>query len=301
MFGEQGTAKTTLLRLLVTLIDPSPAPTRTAPRDLGGWAVTASASWLVGIDNMSSISEWLSDAMCRAVTGDAVTGRALYTDSDVAVIAFRRLLAITSIDAGALRGDLGDRLLPIELERIAPTQRRTDAEIVEAFSDAAPGILGVLLDRLSRVLGRLPSISPADLPRMADFAVVLAALDQVTGWSTVADYAATASDIAETVIDSDPFASAVRDFAVRRGDWSGTAGDLLFALRPERPPRGWPGTPKAVGGALRRATPALRSVGVHVEQGDREGRERKRIVRLRYLDDDADDADESDRPQRSGR
>ena len=38
VFGEQGTAKTTLMRTLAMLIDPSPAPTRTTPRDLGQWA-----------------------------------------------------------------------------------------------------------------------------------------------------------------------------------------------------------------------------------------------------------------------
>ena len=37
------------------LIDPSPAPTRTAPRDLTDWVVTAQGSWVVGLDNVSVI------------------------------------------------------------------------------------------------------------------------------------------------------------------------------------------------------------------------------------------------------
>jgi len=42
--GEQGTAKSTAARFLVSLLDPSPAPLRSAPRDMRQWAVTAAAS-----------------------------------------------------------------------------------------------------------------------------------------------------------------------------------------------------------------------------------------------------------------
>lgn len=284
VFGEQGTAKTTLLRLLAMLVDPSPAPTRTAPRDIGQWGVTASASWLVGLDNVSGIAEWLSDALCRAVTGDALTSRALYTDSDVSVIQFRRVLAMTSIDAGALRGDLGDRLLPVELTRIDPTARRTDTEISAGFADAAPGLLGALLDLLARVLGRLPHVTTTRLPRMADFARVLTALDDVTGWDTVADYAETASSIAETVVDSDPVALAIRTEARPGTKWTGTAGGLLDQLSKNMIfgagiPRGWPKTAHGLSGAIRRATPALRSLGITVEH-TREGNTGRRLITI---------------------
>jgi hypothetical protein len=280
VFGEQGTAKTTLLRLLATLIDPSPAPTRTTPRDLGQWAVTASASWLVALDNISAIPDWLSDAMCRAVTGDGLISRALYSDADVAVLTFRRVLAMTSIDAGALRGDLGDRLLPAELERIAPRARRTDAEIAAEFALAAPRLLGALLDLLAGVLARLPEVCPTELPRMADFARVLHALDIVTGWDTAADYARTATDVAEQVLESDPFATAVRALVPAGHCWSGTAAELLDKVTPEQPPRGWPKSPRGVAGAISRITPALRAVGITVEHGRVAGGKRARVLTL---------------------
>lgn len=280
LFGEQGTAKTTLMRLLAMLIDPSPAPTRTAPRDEAAWAVTASASWFIGLDNISTISDSQSDMYCRAVTGDARTGRALYTDSDVTVMAFRRLLAMTSIDAGALHGDLGDRLLPIELNRIDAKRRRTDTEVSTSFREEAPALLGSLLDLLAKVLIALPTIKPDGLPRMADFAVVLAAVDQATGWDTVGAYAATAADVAETVIDSDPFATAVRDLARSVGEWSGSASGLGEKLIPDKPPKGWPRSARAISGNLRGITPALRSVGVIVEHSRSSDRTRTRVVTL---------------------
>jgi hypothetical protein len=68
--GEQGTAKTMTAVMLVGLIDPCSAPTRITPGDGNAWAVSAAASWVVCLDNVSDIKPWFSDALCRAVTGD---------------------------------------------------------------------------------------------------------------------------------------------------------------------------------------------------------------------------------------
>ena len=188
LLGEQGTAKSTAARLLAGLLDPSPAPLRSPPRDIRQWAITASAGWTVCIDNISSIPDWLSDSLCKAVTGDGIVNRALYTDDDVIVLAFRRVITLTSIDAGELRGDLGDRLLPAELDRIADTERRADEAIAAEYEAARPELLGAILTLLCDCLTRLPSVELEAMPRMADFGRLLAALDQVTGWETLATY-----------------------------------------------------------------------------------------------------------------
>ena len=131
--GEQGTGKTTAARCVVQVIDPSPAPLRTAPRDVKQWVVVAAASWAVCLDNVNAISGWLSETLCRAVTGDGNVDRALYTDDDVTVLAFRRVVMMTSIDAGHLDGDLAERLLLIELQPMSEGVRRTDAELTAAY------------------------------------------------------------------------------------------------------------------------------------------------------------------------
>ena len=100
-------------------------PPETSDWPFGQWAVTASASLVVALDNVSTVPEWLSDALCRAVTGDGLTSRALYSDADVSVLTFRRVLAMTSIDAGALRGDLGERLEDmLAVTEVEATRRR---------------------------------------------------------------------------------------------------------------------------------------------------------------------------------
>jgi len=276
--GEQGTGKTTAASLLGRLVDPSPAQVRSAPRDVEQWCVTASGSWVVALDNLTSIPPWLSDALCRSVTGDALARRSLYTDDDLTVSAFRRCVILTAIDAGSLRGDLADRLVTVELERIEPKARKSEEDLLAAYEAAHGRILGALLDLLAKVLAVLPTIKLDCLPRMADFAKVLAAVDQVTGWSSLATYLAMGAHLAEEVVEGDPLAVAVRALAEREGSWSGTAGELLEKLgRPERPPRGWPTTPRAMGGALRRAAPTLRTVGVSVECGKTAGSRSRKV------------------------
>ena len=125
--GEQGTGKSYAAKMVIGIIDPSGAPKRTAPRDIKSWATQAFNSWALCLDNVSIIADWLSDALCRAVTGDGIVDRALYSDDDVVVLEFRRVLAMTTIDAGALAGDLAERLLTIELHTIPDRERREEA------------------------------------------------------------------------------------------------------------------------------------------------------------------------------
>jgi hypothetical protein len=228
--GEQGTGKSTAAAMAVNLVDPSPAPLRSMPRDVKQWAVTASASWVICLDNVSTIAPWLSDTLCKAVTGDGLVDRALYSDDDVTVISFRRVLAMTSIDTGTLAGDLSERLLTVELQPISRIRRRPDADVKRAYERARPAIMGALLDLLCEVLAALPTLTLSELPRMADFARVLGAVDQVRGWSTLDTYTSAADTVAADLLDGEPFGRAVVDYVEHHGQWRGTVGDLLASI-----------------------------------------------------------------------
>jgi hypothetical protein len=292
LLGEQGTAKSTAAAFCVRLIDPSPAPLRSAPKDVKAWAVTATASWTVALDNVSTIAPWFSDTLCKAVTGDGIVDRALFTDDDVTVLSFRRVIALTSIDAGSLAGDLAERMVPVELQRIDSTRRRPDADVEADFRAALPATLAGLLDLLAQVLLILPTIQLSDLPRMADFARILAALDHVTGWASLPAYRQRTAENSIAVIDSDPFATAVRDLVKSQAaGWVGTAAQLLAAVTPDHPPRAWPPTSRAAGGHLRRISPALRVAGIDVETGKSNGDRVFRLTARPAVDTPADRQD----------
>jgi phage/plasmid primase-like uncharacterized protein len=290
--GEQGSGKTTAGKVLVRLVDPSPAPVRSQPSDPEGWAMAAAGSWVIAVDNVSAISAWWSDCLCKAVTGDGLIRRKLYTDSELAVLAFRRVVALTSIDAGALRGDLGDRILLADLEPIAKSKRRSEAELEQAYQHDRAQIFGALLDLVATVLAKLPNVRLTALPRMADFARVLAAVDAVHGTEALKRYFSQRGRVAEEVLDADPVAGAIRALAAR-GNWTGTQGDLLERITPSGGIRTseWPKSARGLTARLRRLTPALRQVGVDILIPDARS-SRGRIIEIRQAEQEEEQPEE---------
>jgi hypothetical protein len=262
--GEHGTAKSSAARLVTSLLDRCASQLRTAPRNVEDWCVAAAGSWVTCLDNVSDLQPWLQDAICRAVTGDGLLRRQLYTDADVSVLAFRRVVALTSIDPGRLNGDLADRLLTVELERIPEDSRASEEKLTEKWTAIHPGVLGGLLHTTVNVLRALGTVRTTGLPRMADFARVLVAVDQVLGTNAYASYAEQASRTAENVAEGDSVAVAIRETITAM--WEGPASELLKLLTPEKPPKDWPTTPQGMGGRLARAAPSLRSLGWTVEK-----------------------------------
>ena len=267
--GEHGTGKSSAARLLGSIVDPSPAPLRSVPRDTEGWAMAAAGSWIVTIDNVSGIPLWWSDALCKVVTGDGWIRRQLYTDSSLVVLRFKRVVILTSIDAGALRGDLGDRLLLVDLKPIPDNQRRTEAELDGIAASMNPNVFGALLDLLASVLKELPHVALHRLPRMADFARVLAAVDRAAPDLTMGKalllYLGQGDRIAETVVEGDSVAEAVQSLIEREETWSGTSGELLSHVEPTNKPKDWPRNGQAMTGRLKRLRPALQTIGVRID------------------------------------
>lgn len=283
--GEQGAGKSSAAAMLAQLVDPSPAPLRAPPEDVAEWIVGANGSAVVAIDNLSTISDWLSDALCRACTGDGLVKRRLYTDAGLAVVTFRRAVLLTGIDLAGLRGDLAERLLSVELVRLEAAQRRTHAELWEKFNAARASLFGALLTLLSDVLRELPNVNPETLPRMADFARVLMAVDQAWETDALRTYLAAAGSLAVDVLESDQVARALAGFLPAVGGaFTGTAAELLGQLPPPTPlPHSWPRNPKAIAARLRRLAPAMRSVGYELDsptQATRTPGTRSRIWRI---------------------
>jgi hypothetical protein len=283
--GEQGTAKSTAARLLASLIDRCAAQLRTAPHDIVDWAVACTGSWVTSLDNISEIPPWLSDAICRAVTGDGLLRRELYTTSDVSVLAFRRVVALTMIDLDSLSGDLAERLLSIELQRIGENARRHEHDLMHQWERIQPAVLGGLLDLTAAVLMKLPKVRLDAHPRMADFARILAAVDDVLHTKGLLRYLDQARALSRTVAEADPVAVKIQELILV--PWEGTASELLDRLSPERPPKEWPKTPQGMGVRLKRIAPAMRKIGWTIEQPPRSDKKGSRRWLLEPPDGDA--------------
>ena len=268
IFGEQGTGKTTAVKVLVMLLDPSPVPIRKPPRDADSWVTAAAGSWVVGLDNLSDVPPWLSDSLCRASTGDGDVRRKLYSDSDYAVFAFRRCIIFDAIDVGALAPDLADRTVAITLDLI-PDENRTDEETFwSQWTAVHPEILGAVLTLAARVMARLPGVQLARKPRMADFARILAAVDAELGTNALDRYAQQAANLAAEGLSGDPFAVGIQ--AAVTTSFEGTSADLLKHVKPGDPewkaPKDWPANSRAVTSRMRRLAPAFRKTGWQVSE-----------------------------------
>jgi hypothetical protein len=72
LLGEQGTAKTTLARVVRRLVDPAKAPLRAGRPSERDLMIAACGSWMPGFDNLSYLSPQLSDALCQISTARAL-------------------------------------------------------------------------------------------------------------------------------------------------------------------------------------------------------------------------------------
>ena len=297
--GEHGTGKTTTGRALRSLIDPSEAPLRSPPREDRELVIAARNGHVLGLDNLSWLPDWLSDALCRIATGGGYSARELYSDGDEVVYADRRPIILTSIEHVATRGDLADRCIPVTLPRIPEHARRTEAELHAALDRIRPVLLGDLLTAVSTGIRRRDHVRLERLPRMADYAQWVVSCEPALPWQEGAfleAYADARAATLQTATEADPVAVAIIEMLSLIGEWKGTASELLEALdarrNDARPAKRWPETPRAMSGRVTRAAPLLRAAGIEVDQGERTpDRKRTRLIRIWP-------SDATDRPHR---
>ena len=285
--GEQGSAKTVLSKILRALIDPNAAPVRTAPREERDLFIAANNGHLLAFDNLSDLPSWISDALCRLASGGSFAVRQLYTDRDEVLFEAARPIILNGIEDVITRPDLADRAIFLALPHVPEERRRAEKEIWCDFELARPHILGALMEAAAHGLRALPEVRLDQLPRMADFALWSTACETAFCPAGGFSYAYNANRWAATedVVEADPIAARIRDIMAERTIWTGNASDLLRvgadASRDamSRIGVGWPKSPRALAGRLRRAQTPLRALGIEITFG-REGRAGTRIIKM---------------------
>jgi phage/plasmid primase-like uncharacterized protein len=170
VYGEHGATKSTLTRLLRALTDPHKSEARQLPRENRDLFIAANNAWVQSYDNVSSIPEWMSNALCVISTGGGFATRSLYTDEDEQLFEAQRPTILNGIENFVTKHDLADRTILMELPFVPKQQRRREKEFWADFEAKRPGILGALLDVVVHGLKTLPDVAEEDWPRMADFA-----------------------------------------------------------------------------------------------------------------------------------
>jgi hypothetical protein len=270
--GEQGSAKSTSQKMLRGLVDPNSAPLRAEPKEPRDLIISASNSWTVAFDNLSTIPPWLSDALCRLSTGGGFATRELYSDSEEVIFDATRPAMINGISDLVTRPDLLDRSLNILLTAIPEDRRKQERHLWSAFEEAKPRILGALLNAVAAGLANQDSVRLSRLPRLADFATWVSACEPGLGWpegTFVSAYTASRESANEVAVEASVVAQAVLGFMDGKATWEGTASELLDAQgdvvgeKAQRRPD-WPKGNNALAGKLRRVAPNLRQTGLEI-------------------------------------
>lgn len=284
--GEQGSAKSCAARILRMLVDPNEIPLRSPPREERDLLVQAASNWCVALDNLSHLSPWLSDALCRLATGGGHSARTLYTDLEEISVAIKRPVILNGIEDVAARPDLAERAVQIELETIFEDRRVSEKELWQRFEAARSVIFSGVLDGLVCALRELPKVSEETrlLPRMADPALWATAGETALGWprgTFIAAYKQNLNEGASASLDANHVGVAIRQLLDKNDEWKGEAAELLSTLdelvpHELRRPKNWPETPRALSNCLRRLAPALRRSGIDIafQKGKR------RLIRL---------------------
>jgi hypothetical protein len=168
--GEQGSAKSTLARLVRLLVDPQATPFLAQPRNIRELMVSAMNGWLLTFDNISVLLDWLSNGYCMLANAGALAAGASPGTEERRGIHDQRPVIRNGIGEFVRRGDLNDRSLCLNLLPINPGKRRCEDEFCASFHHEYPRILGGVLDAVVGGLRARPSIRMTERSRMAGFA-----------------------------------------------------------------------------------------------------------------------------------
>ncbi|MGZ8248387.1 hypothetical protein [Methylomagnum sp.] len=279
LIGAQGTGKSSTQEKYRQLTDPNAVNLRAAPKNVEDIFIGAGCNWLVSLNNLSHLSPQQQDALCNLATGGGFAARKLYTNADETLIECKRPVVINGIVPLVTAQDLTARVVHVELEPIPEYRDETDIEA--AFNEAAPAIMGALLDLFVATLAKLPEVKPERLPRMGSFAKLGEAMYQAQGCKPgefIALYDENRTHSVARSLEASPVATAIQEMVdAHQGQgsivFSGTMKKLLESLATHREgAESWPKSPRGLGDVLRRQSPALSAVGIHIDIG-KSGRE----------------------------
>ena len=276
-YGEQGSAKSTFQEFIKSLVDPCGALTLSFPASVTELVQQLSHNYVAYYDNISQIKPWISDVLCRGVTGSGFSKRQLYTDDEDIIYQFRRSIGFNGINVAASRPDLLERGLMLQLKRIPKDKRCKLRLLWKQYERIKPQVLGFIFDTLVQVLKNVNQVQLKELPRMADWAEICEVISRCLGYPDNAFLDAYYKNIdlqTEQAIEASPVAIAIRQFMNPKKYWRGTATELLNELELTaedlkikiKNNRQWPSAPNSLSRKLNEVRTNLREVGIIIER-----------------------------------
>lgn len=281
VFGPYGSAKSNLGRLLRRIIDPSIMETTSFPKNVGELPQILSHNYALFFDNLSGLTEDESNALSKAVTGDAISKRVLYSDDEDHIYSYKRIVSLNGINRVGSMPDLLERSLLMELERIEPSARKTEEQINKQFEAIRAQLLAAIFDALALALAAYPTVEVKDPPRMADFTRWGMAIAQALDYSPADFFAAYRKNMSsqnEQVLEDSEVAQAMRILMTKWKErvWFGSPTDLYIAAKKDAgvilDSPDWPKSPAAFMKKFNEVKTNLAEIGIKISQARGGGR-----------------------------
>ncbi len=236
--GDYGSAKTTALRIILTLVDPSKDLLKLT-NNIDQIILTANKHYCLYYDNLSYLSNEISDTFSALVTGISLESRKLYTNNESVIFSQKVAIGFSSIPLVANKSDLLSRLLILRFSEIPEDKRLPEELFWEKFNLVKPKILGAIFDCLSKTLAIQSTLTLSNLPRMADYGKYGAAAAIGLG-KTAEDFLTAFNENIhrqnEAAIDASPVAQTIEIFMADKQEWSDSSTGLhaiLFKIATE--------------------------------------------------------------------
>ena len=291
LFGaDHGSCKSTTMRVVRELVDPNTAHLRSMPKDVQGLMLQAHNGGLWAFDKLSTMQSWFADSLCRVATGGGLGTRKLYENDEEQLFDAQLPVMVNAITELTDRADFLDRCLIIHCPPVTEEQRIDEAKFYAAWEKARARILWGFLKAVAAGLQNLPNTNPKRLPRMADFARWMLAIEPAiierAIWEPsmfMRHYDASRAEANDIALDN-PVGNAVKrmvtdgdlnnvvakgDYGSHNGQWKGTASQLLdllgdhYSTEQGRERDEWPKKPRSLTAKLNRMRPNRPDDGIN--------------------------------------
>lgn len=297
MKGNGGGAKTTTFSLIKNIVDPSTIDTLSFSSNKNDLIQSLDHNYICYFDNVSCISQEVSDILCRAVTGSGTSKRELYTTDEEFIYKLKRCIGINGINLVTTRPDFIDRSLILRVERIPEEKRRKEEDIQKEFERLRPYVLGYIFDILVKYLDykniHKEEAIVKNPPRMADFAETCEIISRCLGYpenAFINAYRENIDNQNDEVIEASPIAEALLAFMENKQQWTGTPtqlyqylGDIISQVDSNiKRSIYWPKGPNRLTYKINEIVPNLLKRNIEIVTGEKVNG--KRVITIKRLD-----------------
>lgn len=275
--AEKGAGKTTATKLLKSLIDPSKIEATYFPRNEEALSQLLDHSALINFDNLNRLQDWQSDALCRAYSGETYTKRSLFTDDEDFIFKYKRAIILNGINCPAIREDLLDRSIIINLKRIETYKE--ESLIYKEWNEKKPYILDNIFKLISLSLQIYYNTHLDNLGRTADwckwgYCIAKALGNEINKPNLceifINDWKKNENNQNKEAIENNIVAQCIIKLMNNKNSWQGTASELykdLLFISEDFGSNGFPKNSSWLTREINKLISVLKSQGINIITG----------------------------------